>query len=253
MAILLDKTATLVSKVGGEAGVTLNITFTGTPAVGSLVTIPMAVWYGSVGPDDIVLRVFDNQGNGDYTILRQPSASGFQAECHLAYAIATNASGTFTVTLQLLGTIDITQDYIWIGAASFTGVSGTRETKGQAAPASLVTTLHIDTEAATTVANSLVIAVLHATSGATNMNILQTAGVYTNLYLVNDSTIVTGFRVDYFVSSGAGFMYTDWTHTSGSDAGLIATFPALGGTVGMAGSAGTGGTGVQTPSMAVPL
>ena len=251
MAIALDKTMSLFN-ASNPATRFIAFSFPSTPVVGSLIVVPILLWVNDTGPTNYFESVTDNQGNGTYGNLQQASATGLQAQCHLAYVKATNASGTFTMTLALTSAVVLSNVFMWIGAASFTGLTGAldQSQKGTVAAASTQLTL---TTGVVSQASGLVVACANIAANDTNLNIAQNAGGYTNLYLVNDGVTVTGARVDYFEHTSISTKFTDWGFDPASGAGIIATFPASGASPTIAGSAATGGHGLQAPGIQVPL
>lgn len=228
----LDQKATMVSKAG-TAGFTLAISFGTLPAVGSLIVVPISFWFNRTGPLNHYTSVTDNQGNGTYSVLSQASGTGLNCESHLAYAIATNSSGTFTITFTFnvdTGGGADTDAYFWMGALSFTGVLGTID-QSATNTAGLASTSLSATTGTTTTASELVVTHIHPTASDTNLNIADSTATYTIPagYTQNDSTVVTGFGFGYKTVSSTGTQNCNWGFDAASAAGVIATFASSGG------------------------
>lgn len=222
MAIALDKKVTNLVLKNGTAGTTIDITFPSLPAVGSLIVVPIAVGNFGASGLNTFSSVVDNQGNGTYSNLQVAAHASGNAEVHLAYVIAANSSGTFTVTVNL--TTGGSNVYASAGAASFTGVQAVIDKSNTIAQSSTSTGVNIST-AATTAAPELAISLVSCSQNTSNNHLVQNDVGFTNLYTEQDGSTNMPMLCDYQIELFSGVnMPCNVSHDTGYDAGLVAAF-----------------------------
>lgn len=224
MAIALDRTIT--KQIVDGSGTSFNASFGTAPAAGSLVVVYLVTW-----PNDISIdTIDDNQGNGNYTILKSTAAG--QQQAVIAYKENVASSGTFTISVNGVGS----GSYVVWGASSFTGIAtassldqqggSSQGTPGPADPSA--------STAGTTAQNDeLVIAVAGVSDDDINngLGAAATTG-YTNLLLELNFQSHAAGSADYKIVSSTGVQSANWTsdNDSGGDHGWttkIATFKAV--------------------------
>lgn len=245
MAIVLDKTATLVQK-DGTSGTTLDISFPSPPAVGSLVLVPIAIGNFAVQGFNSYVSVTDNQGNGTYNNIQQAAHPSYYVQTHLAYAIATNSSGTFTITFTFTGSA--TDTFMSVGAISFTGVQAVTDQVDSIAQDLNSPSVSLTTGTIASIPQ-LVVSLVSCSTNNSDNSLLQTAGggAFINVYTEQDGSAHEPILFDYYIeSSGLSTHTTTVTHDTTYDAGIIATFVGAAGQSIAAASGSYALTGIQS-------
>lgn len=240
LSIVLLAPSIGLAQIAKESGEIARVDFTNTgasssaasfatlPTAGATVICPIGGADYSATDIDWLSGVADNQGNGAYTIIKKAPATGGNSLAALAYKENVASSGTFTVTVTATNSSLVF--FSW-GCASFTSMPTSSSVDQQATGGAITaeTSLSVTT-GTTTQADELVVAALAIDANDAALNIAQSTGGFTNLYLQNDGQLVGGFRADYKIVASTATYNTNWTFDSAdSSAGVIATFKAAAG------------------------
>jgi hypothetical protein len=227
MAISLDQSTT--TQTYASAGGSSNLSFGTAPTPGAFVCVFVAGWHDS-GYD--VSTVTDNQGNGNYSLVRHGTAAN-KARGVLAYKETVASSGTFTITINHAGG---SANYLIAAAASFTGVAASSPLDQTATSSGTDTATDANvTSGATVDMEELVCAVCSVgISFSSDVHLGANAETgYTNVMLYQDFTNICAGSGDFKVVSptGGAAQSANWSHdaTTGGSNGwtaAIATFKA---------------------------
>jgi hypothetical protein len=227
MAISLDQSTTTQTYV--DVGGSSTLSFGTAPAPGAFVCLFLSGWHSS-GYD--VSTVTDNQGNGNYSLVRHGTVAN-KARAVLAYKENVASSGTFTITINHASG---SGNYLVAAAASFIGVAASAplDQTGTASGVNTATDANV-TSGATLNTEELVCAVCSVgISGSSDVHLGSSAATgYTNVMLYQDFTNICAGSGDFKVVSptGGAAQSASWSHdpTTGGSNGwtaAIATFKA---------------------------
>jgi hypothetical protein len=195
--------ALVQSKKGNTTGAnTFSLSFDATPTANNLILCAVSAYNGVT-----TCTVSDNQGN-TWAQARQQLSGGTGERSSLHYAVATTASGTFTVTADPSGaSSDIT-----IVIAEFSSMA-TSSVLGNVNSGTGTSTAPSSGAASTTVANELVVGVLsHAGSDRT----LTEAGGWTLIQEDEGGSAHMPISMIYQQPAGTGSYTASWTIGTGS-------------------------------------
>lgn len=228
MAIAIGQTISIQQI--DSSGTSSSASFGTLPAAGSLVVVEIFGWHGSAFD---LTSVTDNQGN-TYTLLKTVTASksvGGASTTRGCIAYATNvaSSGTFTITINGLGS----GSYLTWGAQEWTGITTSSAADQSAQAASDSSSPVAVTTGTTTQADELVVAVIAAAGRTTNAGIDDPPSGYTSLFAQQDYANHNAGEACYKIISATGAQTASWAVSAldGSfecDANII-TFKAAGG------------------------